>query len=101
MNSWSARILRYAASIALIAAIVAFYYTLVPVNATTVALSLLLAVLFLSTVWGLGEATAASIAAVLGFNYFFLPPVGTLTIQDPQNWVALITFLGTAITVSQ
>jgi two-component system sensor histidine kinase KdpD len=38
---------------------------------------------------------------VVGFNYWFLPPVGTLTIQDPQNWVALLAFLVTAVTASQ
>src|SRR5689334_834696 len=38
---------------------------------------------------------------MLCFNFFFLPPVGTFTIADPQNWVALIAFLVTAIVVSQ
>ena len=35
------------------------------------------------------------------FNYYFLPPVGTFTIADPQNWVALTAFLVTAITASR
>src|SRR5206468_5480479 len=51
--------------------------------------------------WGLAEATVASVIAVLGLNYYFLPPVGTFTIQDPQNWVALVAFLVTAVTASQ
>ena len=34
-------------------------------------------------------------------NFFFLPPVGTLTIADPENWVALFVFLATAIVASQ
>ena len=38
---------------------------------------------------------------MLGFNFFFLPPVGTFTIADPENWVALFAFLVTAVTVSQ
>ena len=38
---------------------------------------------------------------MLLFNYFFLPPVGTFTIADPQNWVALAAFLITSITGSQ
>src|ERR1700720_605710 len=42
-----------------------------------------------------------SLAAVVAFNYFFLPPVGTLTIADPQNWVALFAFLVTSIMGSQ
>ena len=93
--------LRFAASIAIVAGILALYRTALPVNNTTVALSLLLAILAISARWGLTEATVASVAAVLGFNYWFLPPVGTLTIQDPQNWVALLVFLATAVTASQ
>ena len=93
--------LRFAASVFVIAAILALYRTLLPVNNTTVALTLLLAILGMSAGWGLAEATVASLVAVVGFNYWFLPPVGTLTIQDPQNWVALLAFLVTAVTASQ
>jgi two-component system sensor histidine kinase KdpD len=38
--------------------------------------------------------------AMLAFNYYFLPPVGTLTIADPQNWVALFAFLVVAVLAS-
>ena len=38
---------------------------------------------------------------MVAFNYYFLPPIGRLTIDDPQNWVALFVFLVTAITTSQ
>jgi len=38
---------------------------------------------------------------VLCFNFFFLPPVRAWTIADPQNWVALIVFMITAIVASQ
>src|SRR5262249_39327165 len=38
---------------------------------------------------------------MLCFNFFFLPPVGTLTIADPQNWVALAAFLVTAVVASK
>jgi K+-sensing histidine kinase KdpD len=69
------------------------------INATTVALALLLVVLFIATQWGARPAVAASLLGVLGFNFFFLPPVGTLTVASPDNWVALIAFLVTAITV--
>ena len=70
-------------------------------NATTMALGFLLVVLAAAALFGLVNATIASIAAVLAFNYYFLPPVGTLTIQDPQNWVAFTVFFVTAITASQ
>lgn len=96
-----ATIARFAGAVLIVAAIVATYRLLLPVNSTTVALTLLLAILGISAGWGLAEATLASVLAVLGFNYFFLPPVGTWTIQDPQNWVALFAFLITAVTASQ
>jgi two-component system sensor histidine kinase KdpD len=71
------------------------------INSTTVALALLLAVLFIATGWGSKPALLASVLGVLCFNFFFLPPVGTLTIADPENWVALVAFLITAITAGQ
>ena len=71
------------------------------VNSTTVALTFLLVVLFLATAWGPRPAVLASILAAASFNYFFLPPVGTFTISDPHNWVAIIAFLLTAVTVGQ
>src|SRR5579863_2939447 len=74
---------------------------LIPVNATTAGFAYLVVILVIATVWGLVESTLASIAAMLCFNYFFLPPVGTFTIADPQNWVALFAFLATSITASQ
>ena len=60
-----------------------------------------MAILILATAWGIVEATTAAVVAVLCFNFFFLPPVGTLTIADPQNWVAFLAFLITAIIASQ
>src|SRR5215211_1082220 len=71
------------------------------VNATTVALTFLLLVLFLATAWGPKPAVLASVLAATSFNYFFLPPLGTFTISDPHNWVAIIAFLLTAVTVGQ
>ena len=88
-------------SVALIGAIIFLYYRLVPANNLTVALTLVLAILGIATWWGFTESIVASIAAVLGLNYFFLPPVGQFTISDPENWVALAAFLVTAITVSE
>lgn len=70
-------------------------------NATTAALAMLLLVLAVATYWGLYEAIFTSVLAVLGFNFYFLPPIGTFTIADPQNWVALFAFLVTAFTASQ
>ena len=93
--------IRFAASCLIVAAILALYHLWLGVNNTTVALTLLLVVLGISARWGLAEATVASLAAALGFNVYFLPPYGKLTIEDPQNWVALGAFLMTAVTASQ
>ncbi|MGH9882194.1 MAG: sensor histidine kinase [Pyrinomonadaceae bacterium] len=71
------------------------------VNATTVALALLLDVLFIATRWGSLPALAASVLAMLCFNFFFLPPFGTFTIAARDNWIALAAFLITAITAGQ
>jgi two-component system sensor histidine kinase KdpD len=90
-----------AVSLAAVAGISFFYRHILHVNQTTVALSLLLAILAVSAVWGMAVSVAMSLVAVAAFNYFFLPPIGTLTIADPQNWVALLAFLVTSIMGSQ
>jgi two-component system, OmpR family, sensor histidine kinase KdpD len=84
-----------------VAALVAVCYRVLPANATTVALMMLLLVLGAATEWGLGEAIFTSVISVLLLNFFFLPPIGTFTIADPENWVALFAFIATAVTVSQ
>jgi two-component system sensor histidine kinase KdpD len=81
--------------------IVGLFFRYVHVNPTTVALSLLLGILIISASWGLRYAVPMSILAALCFNFFFLPPVGTLTIADSQNWVALFAFLATSLVASQ
>jgi two-component system sensor histidine kinase KdpD len=70
-------------------------------SSTTVALALLLVVLFTATYRGSGPALLASVLAMLCFNFFFLPPFHTFTIAEPQNWVALAAFLATAVTAGQ
>ncbi len=71
------------------------------INSTTAALAFLLIVLFIATRWGSFPALFTSLLAMLSFNFFFLPPFGTLTISHPDNWVALVAFLATAITAGQ
>jgi len=95
------RVFGFGVSIVIVASIAYLYRYVVPVNQTTVALSLLLAILAVSAVWGTAVSVFMSVAAMLVFNYEFLPPVGTLTIVDPQNWVALAAFLFTSIMGSQ
>jgi two-component system sensor histidine kinase KdpD len=71
------------------------------VNPTTVALTFLLMVLWVAAYWGFRFSVFLAIIATLAFNYYFLPPVGTFTVADPQNWVALFAFLVTAGIASQ
>ena len=71
------------------------------VNATTVSLALLLNVLFIATRWGSVPALLASVLAMLCFNFFFLPPLGTFNIAATDNWIALFAFLITAVTAGQ
>jgi two-component system sensor histidine kinase KdpD len=91
---------RYAVAIGSIAVVVLLYLRL-PVNPTTVALTFFLIVLGVASRWGLSIATTTAIIATLAFNYYFLPPVRTFTIADPQNWIALFAFLVSAIIASR
>jgi len=95
------RIVGVAVSLILIALITVSYRHTLHVNQTTVALTFLLAILAVSAVWGMIVSVFMSVVSVLVINYFFLPPVGTFTIADPQNWVALFAFLVTCIMGSQ
>lgn len=94
-------VLRIAIVLAIVAVMTFLLSRIVPVNPTTVGFAYLVAILFIAAWWGLAEAIVGSVASVLCFNFFFFPPVGTFTVADPQNWVALFAFLATAITASQ
>jgi K+-sensing histidine kinase KdpD len=71
------------------------------INATTVGFAFLLLVVFVAIFWGSKPALLASIVSMFCFNFFFLPPLYTLTIADPQNWVALSAYFITALAVGQ
>lgn len=70
-------------------------------NHTTLTLSFLLVVQISALISGLGPGILASLLSVLCFNFFFIPPVGTLSIEDSENLVALLAFLVTAIITSK
>jgi len=84
-----------------LAGIVAFYTLVVRVNQTTVALTLLLLILFVAARWGLRYAIVTSLAATACYNFFFLPPIGRFTVSDPQNLLALFVFLVTSVVASR
>jgi len=90
------RVLRIVCSLGCVTAVVAVCYHLPHVNETTVALTVVLAILMIASRWGFPEAIAASIVGGIQFDYFFLPPFG-IGIQELHHWVAQIAFLTTAI----
>jgi two-component system, OmpR family, sensor histidine kinase KdpD len=100
VNQLQKPVVRYAAAAGAVLVIVLAYLE-IGVNPTTVALTFLIGVLIVSANWGLRPAVFMALLATVAFNYYFLPPVRTLTIADPQNWVALFAFLVTAIVASQ
>jgi two-component system sensor histidine kinase KdpD len=89
-----------AIGLAAVGAVTFLFGRLIPVNASTVGFAFLLVVLGTATSSGFRVATLVSLAATVCFNFFFLPPVGLLTIADPENWVALFTFVLTALVAS-
>jgi two-component system sensor histidine kinase KdpD len=89
-------VLRYLACLAAPELVAQVYRRLFHVNPTTVALTFLLMVLWVAAYWGFRFSVFLAILATLAFNYYFLPPIGTFTVADPQNWVALFAFLVTA-----
>ncbi|BCT77897.1 sensor histidine kinase [Sinomonas cyclohexanicum] len=69
-------------------------------NLTTHALAHLCAVVVVAFVGGLWPAVVAAVFDSFLLNYFVTPPIGTLTIADPQNFFALAVFLGVAVAFS-
>jgi two-component system sensor histidine kinase KdpD len=93
--------LRYLVVAALDALITWVCFHILNRNPTTVGFIFLLGVLVVSAGWGLRYAIFMAALATLLYNFFFLPPLFTFNIADPQNWIALFAFLITAIIGSQ
>ena len=92
----------YAVGLATVGLItVVYFHHILVVKTTTVVLTFLLAILIASAIWGHGVSVAMSVAAVVCVDYFFLPPIGTFNISDPDDWVTLASFLITAVIGSE
>src|SRR5260370_8372435 len=90
-----------AVALGLVAAVTGLYAGLLGVTtATTVALTFLVVILITAAASRLWVAVTTSVVAMLAMNFFFLPPVGTLRIADPQNWLALFVFLAVSLVAS-
>jgi two-component system, OmpR family, sensor histidine kinase KdpD len=61
---------------------------------------LLLNVVVVARFWGMGPAVLAATSAAAFLSYYFLPPHG-FEIEDPDDWIAFVTFLGTAIVAGE
>jgi K+-sensing histidine kinase KdpD len=94
------RAVRVLAGLIAIAVITAAFSALASINFTTAGFAYLITVLLIAARWGLAEAVTASIAAAICLNYFFVPPVGTLHIENFEDWVALASFLVTSFVAS-
>jgi two-component system sensor histidine kinase KdpD len=97
---WRSEAFRLVAAVTAIAALTSCWHWFHLTNPTIAALGYLMIVLLTATVSTPKVAIVTSVLADLSLNYFFMPPVGTLTIADPQNWVALFTFLGVSVVAS-
>ena len=102
MHLSRARVLiRFVAMTAAALLVVLVYRRILHVNQTTVALTFLVMVQMAAFRWGLIYSVCLSVVCTLLYNYFFLPPIGSFTIADPQNWIALLAFLASAIFISK
>ncbi len=70
-------------------------------NAPTIGFLYMVAVLALAAAGGQAVGAVASVFATLCFNYFFFHPLSTLTIAEPANWVALVSFLAASTFASR
>ena len=87
------------ASVAIVTGAIAAIKPYVPV--LSLGVLYLFAVLPVAVAFGFAFAFVVSVASMLAFNWFFLPPVHTFTLAESSNWFALAVYLGTAVVVSE
>ena len=93
---------RYGLALAMVAGTTVLNILLQPlIGANSVNMIYLVPVIAAATLLGLRPALVASVSAALAYNFFFLPPIYTLTIQDPQNIVTFLVLVGVGITAAQ
>jgi len=92
----------YILSLLMVAGVTALGWTLGAIlNLANIALLYLLPVMVAASLFGLRAGLFASIASSLAYNFFFLPPTGTLTINNPENVVTIVVLLSVAFVTSQ
>jgi two-component system, OmpR family, sensor histidine kinase KdpD len=93
---WALRVLRMIVAAIVLSAISSLYHS-IEANTATASLTFLLLVLGAAAYWGFLEALFASVWCMILLNYHFLPPLYSMGIDDPQNWVAWVAFLVTSV----
>ncbi|HEX8058697.1 MAG TPA: DUF4118 domain-containing protein, partial [Novosphingobium sp.] len=68
---------------------------------TNIGLLYLLPVMVAATRYGVRTGVVAGLISSLSYNFFFIPPTHTFTIQDPQNIITVLVLLGVAVVSSQ
>ena len=71
------------------------------VHIENISLLYLLLVLWLASKFGRGPAILASVLAFLAYDFFFIPPLFRLTVDDPTEWVSLFALLATSLVLGQ
>ncbi|MFC3442151.1 DUF4118 domain-containing protein [Sphingobium rhizovicinum] len=66
-----------------------------------IALLYLIPVMFAAASFGLRAGLFSGLLSSLAYNFFFLPPTGTLTVNNPENVISILVLLGVAIVTSQ
>jgi two-component system sensor histidine kinase KdpD len=97
-NSDSVRLVAALAAVAVVTVILRHWLELS--NAAIASTTYLMVVLVVAATSHLWVAVVTSLVSMLCLNFFFLPPVGTFTISDPQNWIALVAFLTVSLVAS-
>lgn len=97
----ASRWLGYLAALLLVAATVGTLKLVPHLSDATAALILLLAIFFCAWLWEGGPGVLAALLATLSFNFFFISPLHTFSIDDPRNIVAFVVFLASALVIGR
>jgi two-component system, OmpR family, sensor histidine kinase KdpD len=85
-------------SVAVITALIYAIREIAPVVSTGVVY--MLAVLLVSSYWGLLLGLVTALLSTAAWNFFHIPPTGGFTISEGENWVALAVFFIAAVVIS-
>ena len=92
----------YAASLALVAAVTLLGRVIFAQgNITNIGLLYFVPVMVAATRFGLRNGIVTGLVSSLAYNFFFIPPTHTFTIQNPENILTVLVLLGVAVVSSQ